>query len=122
MSKERAIHTEEQPDKPHPWQRTKRRVLWTIALMVALVTTVLLISSRYPGTWKNVVEERVATLIGIGAQQGQPGGEGGLKALDVGRVDHRVFASLCRGQPGVHRLLRTADDAPNYPDHPSSSV
>ena len=55
-------------------------------------------------------------------QRRQPGAKGGLKSLDVGCVDHRAFASLCRDQSSLHRLLRTADDAPNHPDHPSPSV
>ena len=55
-------------------------------------------------------------------QRRQPGAEGGLKSLDVGCVDHRAFTSLCRGQPGVHRRLRTAHDAPKDPDHSSPSV
>ena len=66
MSEERDIRTEGQPDKPRPWRPIVRKVLWAIALLVALVITALLSANLYSGISKDLAEERVATLLGIG--------------------------------------------------------
>ena len=47
------------------WRPTTRQVLWAIGMVVALVTTALLIANLYPGIWKDLLDERGATLIGI---------------------------------------------------------
>jgi membrane protease YdiL (CAAX protease family) len=50
-----------------PWRPTKRQVLWAIAMVVALLTTALLIVHLRPEIWKGLLEERNLTLIAIGA-------------------------------------------------------
>src|SRR5215208_4290398 len=51
---------------PGPWRPTKRHVLWAICMVVALLTTALLIVSLRPEIWKGLLEERNLTLIAIG--------------------------------------------------------
>jgi uncharacterized protein YjbI with pentapeptide repeats len=49
-----------------PWRPTKRQVLWIIGMVVALLTTALLIINLHPEIWKGLLEERNLTLIAIG--------------------------------------------------------
>ncbi len=49
-----------------PSRPTKRQVLWAIGMMVALLTTALLIVNLPPEIWKGLLEERILTLIAIG--------------------------------------------------------
>ena len=49
-----------------PWRPTKRQVLWAIGMLVALLTTALLIVNLRPEIWKGLLEERILTLIAIG--------------------------------------------------------
>jgi uncharacterized protein YjbI with pentapeptide repeats len=49
-----------------PWRPTKRQVLWIIGMVVALLTTALLIVNLRPEIWKGLLEERTLTLIAIG--------------------------------------------------------
>src|SRR5215213_10960038 len=49
-----------------PWRPTKRQVVWAIGLVVALLTTALLIVNLRPEIWKGLLEERNLTLIAIG--------------------------------------------------------
>src|SRR5215203_6276656 len=49
-----------------PWRPTKRQVLWAIGMVVALLTTALLIVNLYPEIWKGLLEERTLKLIAIG--------------------------------------------------------
>jgi uncharacterized protein YjbI with pentapeptide repeats len=67
MSKEQAAQPEEQQTKGRRWRPTRRQVLWAGAMVAALVATVLLFVNLFPGTWRALLEERVVTLIGIGA-------------------------------------------------------
>src|SRR5829696_6033348 len=53
--------------KSGPWRPTRRQVLWAIGMVVALLTTALLILNLYhPEKWKHLLEERNVTLIAIG--------------------------------------------------------
>jgi hypothetical protein len=52
--------------KSGPWRPTKRQVLWAIGMVVALLTTALLIVNLHPEIWKGLLEERNLTLIAIG--------------------------------------------------------
>src|SRR5215203_6580531 len=52
--------------KSGPWRPTKRQVLWAICMVVALLTTTLLIIHLRPEIWKGLLEERNLTLIAIG--------------------------------------------------------
>src|SRR5919112_4433077 len=49
-----------------PWRPTKRQVFWAICMVVALLTTALLIIHLRPEIWKSLLEERNLTLIAIG--------------------------------------------------------
>jgi uncharacterized protein YjbI with pentapeptide repeats len=49
-----------------PRRLTKRQVLWAIGMVVALLTTALLIVNLRPEIWKGLLEERNLTLIAIG--------------------------------------------------------
>src|SRR5919112_3485154 len=49
-----------------PWRPTKRQVFWAICMVVALLTTALLIIHLRPEIWKGLLEERNLTLIAIG--------------------------------------------------------
>ena len=49
-----------------PWRPTKRQVLWIIGMVVALLTTALLIVNLHPEIWKGLLEERTLTFIAIG--------------------------------------------------------
>jgi flagellar basal body-associated protein FliL len=51
--------------KSGPWRPTKRQVLWVIGMVVALLTTALLIVNLRPEIWKVLLEERNLTLIAI---------------------------------------------------------
>jgi hypothetical protein len=46
-----------------PWRPTKRQVLWAIGMVVAFLTTALLIVNLHPEIWKGLLEERTLTLI-----------------------------------------------------------
>jgi small-conductance mechanosensitive channel len=48
-----------------PLRPTKRQVLWAIGMVVALLTTALLIVNLYPEIWKGLLEERNLTLIAM---------------------------------------------------------
>jgi uncharacterized protein YjbI with pentapeptide repeats len=56
----------ESEKKSVPWRPTKRQVLWVIGMVVALLTTALLIVNLYPEIWKSLLEERNLTLIALG--------------------------------------------------------
>jgi uncharacterized protein YjbI with pentapeptide repeats len=52
-----------------PWRPTKRQVLWAlwvIGMVVALLTTALLIVYLHPEIWKGLLEERNLTRIALG--------------------------------------------------------
>jgi uncharacterized protein YjbI with pentapeptide repeats len=49
-----------------PWRPTKWQVLWAIGMVVALLTTALLIVNLRPEIWKGLLEERNLTFIAIG--------------------------------------------------------
>ena len=49
-----------------PWRPTKRQVLWAVGMVVALLTTALLIVNLHPEIWKGLLEERNLTRIAIG--------------------------------------------------------
>jgi hypothetical protein len=49
--------------KSGPWRPTKRQVFWIIAMMVALLSTVLLIVNLHPEIGKGLLEKRNLTLI-----------------------------------------------------------
>jgi uncharacterized BrkB/YihY/UPF0761 family membrane protein len=49
-----------------PWRPTKRQVFWAIGMVVALLTTALLIVNLHPEIWNVLLEERNLTLIAIG--------------------------------------------------------
>jgi uncharacterized protein YjbI with pentapeptide repeats len=49
-----------------PWRPTKRQVLWVIGMVVALLTTALLIYNLRPEIWKSLLKERNLPLIAIG--------------------------------------------------------
>ena len=49
-----------------PLRLTKRQVLWIIGMVVALLTTALLILNLYPEIWKGLLEERNLKLMVIG--------------------------------------------------------
>ena len=46
-----------------PWRPTKRQVLWAIGMVVALLTTALLIVNLHPEIGKSLLEKRNLTLI-----------------------------------------------------------
>jgi hypothetical protein len=52
--------------KSRPLRLTKRQVLWIIGMVVALLTTALLILNLYPEIWKGLLEERNLKLMVIG--------------------------------------------------------
>jgi hypothetical protein len=52
--------------KSSPRRPTKRQVLWATGMVVALLTTALLIVNLHPEIWKGLLEERNLTLIAIG--------------------------------------------------------
>jgi hypothetical protein len=52
--------------KSGPWRPTKRQVLWIIGMVIALLTTALLIVNLPPEIWKGLLDKRNLTLIGIG--------------------------------------------------------
>jgi uncharacterized protein YjbI with pentapeptide repeats len=49
-----------------PWRPTKRQVVWAIGMVLALLTTTLLLANFYPEIWKGLLEERNLKLIAIG--------------------------------------------------------
>jgi uncharacterized protein YjbI with pentapeptide repeats len=65
--KKPAVRSESGSEKKSgPWRPTKRQVLWIIGMMVALLTTALLIVSLRPEIWKGLLEKWNLTLIAIG--------------------------------------------------------
>jgi hypothetical protein len=73
MVEEKGKQAEERQDKPRlwrPWRPPRRRmgwrVLWAVGMVVALLTTALLIVHLHPEIWKGLLEERNLTLIAIG--------------------------------------------------------
>ena len=66
-SKKPALRSESGSEKKSgPWRPTKRQVLWAIGMVVALLTTALLIVNLHPEIWNSLLEERNLTLIAIG--------------------------------------------------------
>jgi uncharacterized protein YjbI with pentapeptide repeats len=62
-----AVRSESESEKKSgPWRPTRRQVLWVIGMVVALLTTALLIVNLHPEIWKGLLEERNLTLIAIG--------------------------------------------------------
>lgn len=49
-----------------PWRPTKRQAWWAIGMVVALLTTTLLLVNFYPEIWNGLLEERNLKLIAIG--------------------------------------------------------
>jgi uncharacterized protein YjbI with pentapeptide repeats len=73
MVEEKGKQAEERHDGPRlwrPWRPPRRRmgwrVLWAVGMVVALLTTALLIVHLHPEIWKGLLEERNLTLIAIG--------------------------------------------------------
>src|SRR5215212_1039407 len=73
MVEEKGKQAEERQDEPRlwrPWRPPRRRmgwrVLWAVGMVVALLTTALLIVHLRPQIWKGLLEERNLTLIAIG--------------------------------------------------------
>jgi hypothetical protein len=77
-----------------PWRPTKRRVLWAIGMVVALVTTALLVVNLYPGIWEELSQKRVASLIGI------------VVALTVIRAPAPTTTSRISARPPAHSPVR----------------
>jgi hypothetical protein len=70
---EKGKQSEERQDEPRPWRpwrpprrRMRWRVLWAVGMVVAVLTTALLIAHLHPEIWKGLLEERNLTLIAIG--------------------------------------------------------
>src|SRR5215203_6022355 len=66
MSEGRDTHTGNQQINWRCWRPPRWLLVGTIAMVIALVITVLLIADLYPGIWKYISPKRVAMLIGIG--------------------------------------------------------
>src|SRR5215211_457731 len=77
MVEEKGKQAEERQDEPRlwrPWRPPRRRmgwrvlwrVLWAVGMVVAVLTTGLLIVHLHPEIWKGLLEERNLTLIAIG--------------------------------------------------------
>src|SRR5215217_1323063 len=75
MVEEKGKQAEERQDEPRlwrPWRPPSRRlgwgwrVLWAVGMVVAVLTTGLLIVHLHPEIWKGLLEERILTLIAIG--------------------------------------------------------
>ena len=73
MVEEKGKQAEERQDEPRlwrPWRPPRRRmgwrVLWAVGMVVALLTTALLIVHLRPEVWKGLLEERNLTLIATG--------------------------------------------------------
>jgi hypothetical protein len=73
MVEERGKQAEERQDEPRlwrPWRPPRRqmgwRVLWAVGMVVAVLTTVLLIVDLRPEIWKDLLEGRVLTLVALG--------------------------------------------------------
>jgi uncharacterized protein YjbI with pentapeptide repeats len=73
MVEEKGRQAEERQDEPRlwrPWRPPKRRmgwrVLWAVGMVVAVLTTGLLIVNLHPEIWKHLLEERTLTLIAMG--------------------------------------------------------
>jgi hypothetical protein len=67
MSKEQAAQPKEQQTKWRWWRPTRWQVMWAGAMVATLVATVLLTVKLFPGTWIALLQERILTLIGLGA-------------------------------------------------------
>jgi uncharacterized protein YjbI with pentapeptide repeats len=73
MVEKKGKQPEQRQDEPRlwrPWRPPRRRmgwrVLWAVGMVVALLTTALLIVHLHPEIWKGLLEERNLTLIAIG--------------------------------------------------------
>src|SRR5215213_4415686 len=73
MVEEKGKQAEERQDEPRlwrPWRPPRRRMgwrlLWAVGMVVALLTTALLIAHLHSEIWKGLLEERNLTLIAIG--------------------------------------------------------
>src|SRR5215218_2516044 len=73
MVEEKGKQAEERQDEPRlwrPWRPPRRRmgwrVLWVVGMVVAVLTTGLLIVDLRPEIWKDLLEGRVLTLVALG--------------------------------------------------------
>jgi uncharacterized protein YjbI with pentapeptide repeats len=73
MVEEKGKQAEERQDEPRlwrPWRPPRRRmgwrVLWAVGMVVAVLTTGLLIVDLRPEIWKDLLEGRVLTLVALG--------------------------------------------------------
>src|SRR5215211_4016061 len=73
MVEEKGKQAEERQDEPRlwrPWRPPRRRmgwrVLWAVGMVVAVLTTGLLIVDLRPEVWKDLLERRVLTLVALG--------------------------------------------------------
>jgi len=61
---------EDEPRLWYPWRPPRRRkrwrVLWAVGMVVAVLTTALLIVHLHPEIWKDLLEGRVLTLVALG--------------------------------------------------------
>jgi uncharacterized protein YjbI with pentapeptide repeats len=65
--KKPAFSSKSGPEKASgPWRQRNNQVLWVIGIVVALLTTALLIVNLHPKIWKGLLEERNLTLMAIG--------------------------------------------------------
>src|SRR5215208_1949489 len=73
MVEEKGKQAEERQDEPRLWRpwrpprrRTAWRVLWAVGMVVAVLTTTLLIVDLRPEIWKDLLERRVLMLVALG--------------------------------------------------------
>jgi uncharacterized protein YjbI with pentapeptide repeats len=73
MVEEKGKQDEERQDEPRLWRpgrpprrRMGWRVLWAVGMVVAVLTTGLLIVDLRPEIWKDLLEGRVLTLVALG--------------------------------------------------------
>jgi hypothetical protein len=73
MVEEKGKQPEQRQDEPRlwrPWRLPRRRrgwrVLWAVGMVVAVLTTALLIVDLRPEIWKDLLEGRVLTLVALG--------------------------------------------------------
>jgi hypothetical protein len=61
---------QDEPRLWRPWRPPRRRrgwrVLWAVGMVVAVLTTALLIVALRPEIWKDLLEKRVLTLVALG--------------------------------------------------------
>src|SRR5215211_7414987 len=73
MEEEKGTQAEERQDEPRLWRpwrpprrRTAWRVLWAVGMMIAVLTTALLILVLPPEIWKGLSESWILTLVALG--------------------------------------------------------